>query len=265
MTSSGNAFFRGLRIRLALARFVVAQAVRQRYIHGLLLAGMAGMGISLALSRSAVGGSVEVLSYLSLSLTELFGLAVVLTLPATLIRAAVEDRSILIFLSRNVSRQAVTTGILLGVCGLIAICVVSLFGLATLFRSGAGGAFSPAWFTALPGQLLGLFALAAVATALSTFSTPFLTGFVCLGLYIAGNGVSLILRYGALRGGVLENVLQVAARCVPDLEGLNVKSEAVYNAPLPWEDLLLAALNVLAWLIAAWALACLVMARRTLK
>jgi Cu-processing system permease protein len=232
---------------LAMTKFVTQQAAFERYFYGLALTGLLGLGLSVVLSNLAVAGEMEVLTHMTLSLTELFGMLVVLTMGPKLIIDAMTNRQVYLLFSRPMPRWLFVLGTYLGLLVFIGLCTLALGGVSTFLRFTQGGEFNTVWFASFGTIFLSLMTLAAAAMFFSTFSSKLLSAFFTFGLFMGGNGLSLILQYAERHEGLHRFLLNTTAKLLPNFEKLNLKMAAVYNLDWMTSTLGMAVVNCLAW------------------
>jgi Cu-processing system permease protein len=232
---------------LAMTKFVTQQAAFERYFHGLALAVLLGLGLSVVLSNLAVAGEMEVLTHMTLSLTELFGIVIVLTMAPRLIIDAMSNRQVYLLFSRPMPRWVFVLGTYLGLLVFIALCTLALAGLSTFLRFTQGGEIHAVWYASLATIFLTLTTLAAAAMFFSTFSSKLLSAFFTFGLFMGGNGLSLLLQYAQRNEGAQALLLNATAKVLPNFEKLNLKMAAVYNLEWMTATLATAVVNCLAW------------------
>lgn len=250
---------------LALSRYVLQLATFERYVHGLGLTVLAGLALSFVLSELAISGQVEVLGHLTLSITELFGVIIVLTMAPRLIIDGMNNRQIYLLLARPLPRSTFVTGSYFGLVLFIGLSTLALGLTTTLLRVTQGGQIYPVWFAAMGSIFLAQTTLMAAAMFFSTFSSILLSAFFTFGLYVGGNGISLITQYAQLKTGLAKQVLLIVARLLPNFEGINLKLAAVYNLPWLEKGYCLATINCVAWQILFVLAASIVLSRRNLK
>ena len=232
---------------IAMTKFVTQQAAFERYFYGLALTGLLGLGLSVVLSNLAVAGQLEVLTHMTLSLTELFGIVIVLTMAPRLIIDAMTNRQVYLLFSRPMPRWVFVLGTYLGLLVFIGLCTLALTGVSTFLRYTQGGEIHSVWFASMGTIFLSLTTLAAAAMFFSTFSSKLLSAFFTFGLFMGGNGLSLLLQYAERHEGVHRFFLTATAKLLPNLENLNLKMAAVYNLEWMTSALGMAMVNCLAW------------------
>ncbi|MFW6324986.1 MAG: hypothetical protein ACOC0U_07985, partial [Desulfovibrionales bacterium] len=207
----------------SLTKYVIRLAAFERYFYGLALTAMLGLGLSVVISHLSISGRTEVLTHLTLSLTELFGIIIVLTMAPRIIIDAITNRQIYILLSRPLPRWTYVLGTYAGLFFFLALCTGTLAGLATFLRYTSGGEIQGVWFAAVGTIFLSQTTLAAAAMFFSTFSSKLLAAFFTFGLFLGGNGLSLLLQYADKSVGMKKTILLLISKFIPNLEGLNLK------------------------------------------
>jgi ABC-type transport system involved in multi-copper enzyme maturation permease subunit len=249
----------------AMTKFVTQQAAFERYFYGLALTAILGLGLSVVLSNLAIAGQIEVLTHMTLSLAELFGLLVVLTMAPRLIIDAMTNRQVYLLFSRPMPRWVFVVGTYLGLFVFIGLCTLALGGVSTFLRFTQGGEIHTAWYGALGTIFLSLMTLASAAMFFSTFSSKLLSAFFTFGIYMGGNGLSLLLQYAERQEGLSRLLLTATAKFLPNLETINLKMAAVYNLEWTTPAVGTAAINCLVWQAMFVLAAVVIFEKRNLK
>jgi hypothetical protein len=87
-----------------------------------------------------------------------------------------------------------------------------LQGLSTFLRFTQGGEIHPAWYASIGAMFVSLMTLASAAMFFATFSSKLLSAFFTFGLFMGGNGLSLLLQYAERQEGFHRFLLGATAK-----------------------------------------------------
>lgn len=210
-----------------IARNTFREAIRDRVLAGVTVAGVVVLLATLAARPLAMGEGTRLTVDLGLSSITLLGLLVVLLVGTSLVAKEIERRTIFNLLSRPIPRPVYLVGKWAGLsCALWAVAGalgVALWGLLAL--TGRGAAALPlAQAVFLAG--LELTVVTAVAVLFSALSTPVLSSLYTLGFFLAGQWSDDLRIFAAKAPGSLRAALEALANLVPNLPLFNMRSLA---------------------------------------
>jgi ABC-type transport system involved in multi-copper enzyme maturation permease subunit len=184
--------------------------------------------------------SERILQDVGLGAIRLFGVAIAIFVGINLIHKEVDRRTVYTILSKPISRAEFLLGKYVGLTLMIWM-QMSIMGAAfagVSFAAGAPLAWQHAAFFLLTGAELAL--VVAVATFFSAFTTPLLAAFFTTGVWVVGQLTRELRDIGAnSESPIVENVTAIAHRLLPDLESLNLASEAAHLLPITQADVVL--------------------------
>jgi ABC-type transport system involved in multi-copper enzyme maturation permease subunit len=150
-------------------------------------------------------------------------------------------------------------GILLAISSVVA--VMTLVMVATLLLGRVS--MKPVVFAAIYLSLLEVAVICSVVVLFSTFTTPVLTSFFTLCIFVAGS-LSHDLRAFAEKfgGDVMRRVMEVIFVALPNLKVFDLRHEAVHDLAYSMTDLGMATLYAVVYAGAALYIAYLIFSRR---
>lgn len=212
---------------LLIARNTFREAIRDRALLGLVVAGLTLLALTQMLGMIAMGEGLRLTVDLGLSSISVLGLVAILLVGTSLVAKEIERRTIYNLLSRPIERSTYLMGKWLGLSGALAVLAlvigVALWGL--LFVRGAG-AHGPAIAQAVVLAVLELSVLTAVAVLFSALSTPVLSALYTLGLFMIGQWSGDLRGLATRLGGSPGAVLDTIANIVPNLPLFNMRALA---------------------------------------
>lgn len=201
-----------------IAQNTFREAIRDRVLTGLLVAGFAVLLLTQPLTLLALGEGLRLTADMGLAAVSLLGLLAILMVGSHLVAKELERRTIFNLLSRPVSRSTYLVGKWLGLAGALAV-FAALLGAALvglLFLLGARhavGVIAPALYL----TVLELALLAAVAVMFSALSTPVLSALYTLGLFVVGACSQDLRAFAPQFPDGLRQAIEAFANVVPNL------------------------------------------------
>lgn len=229
----------------AIAKNTFKEAVRSKILYSLIFFALVMMGVSLVLDQVTIGQRSKIIIDFGLASINLFGVLIAIMVGISLVYKEIEKRTIYPLLAKPVRRTEFLIGKYLGIVLTLGVEVVLmsffLFFLILLYGlSTHSQGFDFGLLAAIFLIFLELAVIAAVALLFSSFSTPFLSGMLTLGVYIIGHLTDDLKRLGALSGSpALEKMTAFLYYLLPNLENFNIKGEVVYQLPVETGRILL--------------------------
>ncbi len=214
-----------------IARNVFREVVRDRILY---VIGFYALVLVLAtrlLPEVSAGAYPKIVLDLSLGTMELLSVLIVAFVGPASIHKEIDKRTMLVLVSKPISRGELIVGKFLGLWGvlLVAIGVMTLvtFPVALLNQID----IPVASFSIAVGFLgLKLAVLTSIAILLGVFTNSVLAAFLTLGFYLTGSFSQDLLRLGELsENASLQPIATALYLIVPDLLRLDFKNEAIYG------------------------------------
>ncbi|NEQ33584.1 MAG: ABC transporter permease subunit [Leptolyngbya sp. SIO4C5] len=224
------------------------------------------LAASLLLPEVAAGTEDKITLDLGLAGISLLGLVVAIFVGTGLINKEIEKRTVLVLISKPVSRTEFILGKHLGLSAVIAVLIGLLsaifFGVLTL-----NGIEYPleSILLAILFTFLEMVLLTAVALLFGVFTSSLLATLLAFAVYLMGHLSQDIVELGQLsENPAIQRVTNGLYLILPDLERLNLRNEAIYGMQLLPEPLALAShvLYALLYTVLLLAIATLVFSRR---
>jgi ABC-type transport system involved in multi-copper enzyme maturation permease subunit len=231
--SSRGAFAR-LRPFLSIAVNTYREAVRSKILYSILFFAVFLIVFSLVLGQLSLNQSERVIKDVGLFAVSLFGNLMAVFLGASFVYKEIERRSIYNIVSKPIHRSQYFLGKFVGILMtlLLAMAVMQVT-LVVLLWLRAGRihenvliAFAPICFEVV--------IVTTIALLFSSFSTPYLSGFLAFGAFIAGRSAELLSRLASRTDNpVLRVGVDVMDRIVPALYIFDVSTQVTYELPIP--------------------------------
>lgn len=250
----------------AIAINTVRESIRNKILYALLFFAVLMIGSGVVVGSLSYVERERILQDVGLAAIRLFGVAIAIFIGINLIYKEVDRRTVYTILSKPLSRAAFLVGKYVGLT-LTIWMQVSIMGVAFVGVSLACGA-PLAWqhgaFFVLTAAELAL--VVAIATFFSAFTTPLLASFFTTGVWVVGQLTRDLRDIGARsESPALAAVTAALHRLLPDLEGLNLASEAAHLLPITPSDVLFPLTYAFGYVTVVLMCAAFVFERRDLR
>ena len=254
---------------LAIAQNTFREAVRNRIFAALIFFALCMLGITMAMSSASLHEEVRLMKDVGLFLTSSASVFIAIFTGVNLVYKELERKTIYTIMSKPIHRAQFLAGKYLGLAVTMAILVVFMGAVLSGLLFLVGG--KPDLAIAQAVWLLYVEVLIVVALALvfSSFSTPFLSGLMTLGMFMVGRFVNVL---GSVELGRPEERTDVTmfvsatirwiTRILPDLSLYNVTPQVVYNRPMTFDFIFQATVAGLTYAAIAFIVATFLFGRR---
>jgi ABC-type transport system involved in multi-copper enzyme maturation permease subunit len=188
---------------------------------------------SYVLSPLAVGARQKITIDIGLASISLLGILMIILLGAASFYREKEKGILTTILSKPVSRVDFIVGKYFGTVATISMVMIlmSIVFLGMLFLSGTDVTANIVWAIYL--SILEVMLLSAVMVFFSSFSTPILSSFFTICVFVSGHLSKDILSFGRQLGsGAFGLGSRIAFYALPNLSLFNIRSEAVHGISL---------------------------------
>jgi ABC-type transport system involved in multi-copper enzyme maturation permease subunit len=257
---------------LAIARNTFREAIRDKVLYALLFFALLGLCSTLVLGEMSVGEQERLTRDLGLAGLSLFGVLIAIFLGVSLLYKELERKTVYAILPKPVRRAEFVLGKFAGMVATLSVIVALMAGvlcaLLLMQRASPDGAL----LRAMALCLFEVVVVTAVAVFFSSWSSPFLSGLLTLGVFLLGRNAD---EFGALAAQVksipAKALLRALAVGLPNLNlfypsGSDVDGRhvSVHGTFVDWSYVGVAAAYALLYTIAAVGLATLLFRRRDL-
>lgn len=219
---------------LTLARHTVRSYLQERVLLVVMVFGVLLMGASYVLSPLAVGAQQKIVVDIGLAAVSIFAVVLVVLLGAGSFHMEKERGILRSLLAKPISRVDFVLGKYAGTVFTVGIVVALMAALHVLVVLLSGGRVTVTMLYAFYLTILEGAVVTAVLTFFSSFSSPVLGSFFTVACVAAGHFSPALLAFAhRFTDAVPRAVATGAYYVLPNLELLNIRSEAVYNLPLP--------------------------------
>ncbi len=250
---------------LSLARHTVRELIRNRLFYLLIVFALLLIGASLILARLTIGQWERIINDVGLATVQLAGALVAILVGVGLIAGEVDRRTVYVTLSKPVTRTQFVVGRYLGLCANLVMLVAVMGAALWAVLATTGYPMTATGLSALALITVELFVLAAFAVMFSSFTTPTLGVIFSVSVFVIGHLAGDLVSFAARMKGTSAKVLAILGRVVPNLDLLNLKTQAANQLPVPGTFVAKSAAYGLVYAVVAVTLAAAIFSRRDLK
>lgn len=219
----------------AIALNTFREAIRDRILYTLLLFALLMIMGSVLLGNLSIGGELKIVEDMGLASISIFGMLIAIFIGVGLISKEMERKTIYTILTKPVSRHLFIFAKFLGLALvlLFEVLIMALGLLALVFV--LAHSIELVLLKAIFLIYLELLLVTAIAILFSCFSSsPALSGLFCLGFYAVGHLSTDIKALGEKSTGLLVRLIcEGTYYLLPNLGNFNIKSQVVFNLPIP--------------------------------
>jgi Cu-processing system permease protein len=201
----------------AIARNTFREAVRNKILYSLLF-----FAVLIILSASALGQlslheEIRTTRDVGLFGIDLFGVVIAIFVGVNLLYKELDLKTVYTILPKPLRRWEFVLGKWLGMLLTLAVQMAVMGAVLALTLAMQGASFDVPMCKALWLLYVNVVVVTSVAVLFSAFSSPFLSGFFALGLFVVGRSVPDIRALGERSGPTLKALLDGGSAVVPNL------------------------------------------------
>lgn len=252
-----------MRAVLIIASNTFREVIRDRILYGLIVFALLLLFLSLALGQLTFDESIRLTANFGFTGIHMASMALAIFIGSTLVGKEIDKQTILTVLARPITRGQFIVGKAGGLFGVLAVVIVALAIILSLFLYLLGFRFTSAY----PYALLGILAEAAIILGLTlffgSFARPSMTVVFSVAVFLIGHWTES-LHYFIKRSSseAFRAIATFIAFGLPDLERLNWRSAPIYDLSVPLDDVLASLGSTIGWVILLLSATILVFRRR---
>lgn len=231
---------------VAIALNTFREAIRNKVFASLIMFAVAMMLFTLAVSSASLHEEVRLMKDVGLFLTSTFSVLIAVFVGVNLVYKEIERKTIYTIIPKPIFRFQFLLGKCLGLALTMLIQVALMGAVLRVLFWVLDGEFGFAMVQALVLVYVEVLVVVGVALFFSSFSTPFLSGMLTLGVFAVGRFVDRLrgMRLEDAQGNVtpvleqLSALIQGVATVAPDLSLYNTTTYVVYDQALEWSYVL---------------------------
>lgn len=220
-------------IIFTIAKNTFKETVRDRIFYAILILALISIVGFTLLGSLSLGQDLKIITDFGLAGIYLFSILMAIFLGTSLIRKELEQRTAYIILSQPVSRTQFIVGkfLGLGLTILIANLIMAAVYLPIIWK--LGGVFPGVALLAIFMQFFETLIFVALATLLSTITSPIAASIYSVLIFIIGHSLSILTGVANKSNAVVQKIYLVIYYLFPNLEKFNFRLEAAHNLSIP--------------------------------
>jgi ABC-type transport system involved in multi-copper enzyme maturation permease subunit len=250
---------------LAIAGQTLTEARRNRVFYSVFLFGLVVVLNAVIFTEVTSTTMDRVLKDTGLGAINIFALALTVFTGVGIVNREIDRKSIYTILAKPISRFGYILGKYLGLLAVIAITSTVMFVCLLVVMKGYKTQIHAGMFLGFFGILLEVMVLGAIAVLCSSFTTSFVSAFICAAIWLSGHLSTDFLWAARKSTPVLRALGEFLYYVLPNLERFNFKYQATYDLMVSERTLLTVLLFGLAYSAAALLAAVLVFSRRDFR
>ncbi|MFW5959844.1 MAG: ABC transporter permease [Chitinivibrionales bacterium] len=248
-----------------IALNTLKETIRNKVLYNILFIAILAIYLSISFGEWSVFARTKVIQDFGLATMSLSGLLLAIFIGVGMLGKELESKTVYQLASKPVRRSSIILGKFAGLC----ITLLLNFLLLTLFFLGVllaiGGSVEPDLLTGILLSGCELAVIISIAVFFSTVTNSTVSAFLTLAVYIAGHfndlmEISMIAQKNVFHAFILKIIYYI----IPNLEHFNIRSNVVYNIPLPSSYIPFALLYAFLFTALFLTLACAVFSRKDL-
>lgn len=253
-----------MRAIVTVARGTFRETIREKLLYLVAAYGIVLMVSMWVLSPLSVGAARDkIVVDVGLAGISIFGVLTAIMIGGSLVHKEIDKKAVYMVLTRPVSRGEYLVGKFAGIMAAIGSLVGLMTVLLALIMLAGGLGLSRVLFAAVALSLVEIGVITSVVVLFSTFTTPILTSFFTIGVFVAGSLGSDLRAFAQKFGGAaMRRVMDALYFALPNLSLFNLRHEAVHGLRLTATEFLLSALYGTVYAAAVIYFAWLVFRRR---
>jgi ABC-type transport system involved in multi-copper enzyme maturation permease subunit len=250
---------------LAIAGQTLTEARRNRVFYSVFLFGLVIVLNAVIFTEVTSTTMDRVLKDTGLAAINIFALALTVFTGVGIVNREIDRKSIYTILAKPISRFGYILGKYLGLLAVIVITSTAMFLALLVVLKGYKTEIHAGIFLGFFGILLEVMVLGAIAVLCSSFTTSFVSAFICAALWVSGHLSTEFLRVVRKSTPVRRVLGEFVYYVLPNLERFNFKYQATYDLMVSERALLTVVLFGLAYSAAALLAAVLIFSRRDFR
>lgn len=224
---------------LSIAIYTFREAIRNKILYSIVFFSIALIVLAVFLGQGSLQQDARVIRNIGLTTTSLFSNVIGLFLGVTLVYQELERKTIYNVLSKPLTRPVYFFGKFFGVMLTLTLQLVVMSAVLTLVLAFRGDALPPALFYSYWLILIEATLVVAVAFFFSSFSTPYVSGYLTLGVWLVGRLVQeLIQSIPDIESALSRRLVTLLTAICPDLSLFTLQTQLSLGISVPAEFVL---------------------------
>jgi len=218
---------------ITIAKNTIKEVLRAQVLYLIIFLALGMMAFSTVLYYLSMRQDVKIMKDVGLGMISIFGVIITIFIGSSMLFKEIDKKTIYTVLSKPVDRNTFLIGKFLGLSSVLFIITAGLtlaFYLILLLKDVP---FDSLFLLSILFSYFEMIFLTAVTIFFSTLTSPIITIFSTLVIFLVGHSVDSINSFiSKLDSGFASYVLKGIFYLLPNLEALNLKNQVVYNVGL---------------------------------
>lgn len=227
---------------LGIARNTFREAVRNKVLYSIVFFAVALILLAVILGGASLAQDARVVRDIGLFAISFFSDMIAIFIGVTMVYQELERKTVYNVLSKPVAREAYLAGKFLGMAFTLGVQLAIMASALVLVMLVRGDPTPPLLFGALWLLYVRCLVIASLAVFFSSFSTPYVSGFLVLGVWLVGSLLQNLEAFllgditGDISAAVSSAVTLIGTAVIgiaPDLSLFVLTTQLTHNIPVP--------------------------------
>lgn len=251
---------------IAICTNTFREAVRDKILYSLVFFALLMICVGSFMDRVTIGQTDKIILDFGLASISIFGVLISIFVGVGLVFKEIDKRTIYSIVSKPIERWEFLLGKYLGlILTLFVEVALMTFGLAVAMALFSTHGLQTSFLFAILLTFLELCLMTAVAVFFSSFSTPFMSGFFTLAIFVIGHLTQDLKAFSTRLDEMGQMIIQVLFYLLPNLEIFNLRGWAVHGKEIPYDQIFLATSYGIFYIATVFVLSVIIFQRREFK
>ncbi len=220
------------------------ESIREKLLYIVLIYAGILLLCTFVLSPLSVGAAKgKIITDVGLAGISLLGVLTVIVVGSSLVHKEIEKKAVFMVVTRPVSRQEYLVGKFAGVVMALGLLMLVMAAVMTAMILWGNGRVNIPVLSAVYLSMLEMAVISAVVIFFSTFTTPVLTSFFAVCIFVAGSLSGDLRAFASKFGGpAVRHLTEFLYYVLPNIKVFNLRNEAVHDLRFNGGDIALATL-----------------------
>lgn len=247
----------------AIATYTFREAVRNKVLYSILFVAIVLFFLATVLGSASLAQDERILKDVGLMVLSVFTDMVAIFVGVTMLFNELERKTVYNLLSKPIARPTYFLGKYAGMLLTLGVQLLMMAVVLTAIMAVRGDSLPVTYFQALWLVWVQVMIVASIAVFFSSFSTPYVSGFLTLGIWLVANLIQELEGYiPGVEAPFTRLIFQTVVTVMPDFNLLRITTQLTYDIEVPWSYVLQATAYGWAYLVTFLAAGVLIFQRR---
>lgn len=248
---------------LIIAGNTFREVIRDRILYGLVVFALMLLFLSLALGQLSFDENLRLSANFGFTGIHIATIVLAGFVGSSLVSKEIEKQTILTLLARPISRAQFILGKALGLMSVLLVVAVGLVTILSIFLYFLSFNFTVEYMIALVGIMFEAAVILSIALFFGSFSRPMMTVIFTVSLFLLGHWVDSLKFFVSKSDSELFKLVgTLIGYVIPNLEKFNWRAAPVYGVTVPLQEVGMATLSMVGWVLVLVSATVLIFRRR---